>query len=808
LLLGSAREGCAGSFSHRPTRVRVVGRDEAVRHLGIMLGPGQVGEEARAAKFAGIMGVVLARISHWQARALTLDGRAHVASQCLASTLVYHATFSRPPPHVLDRLHTSITRFVHGGDVVGGPGAAVMHLPRSLGGRQVCSVRRQVDALQAGVIVRLLHPARQPWKALLTARLRQLPPPFAGLRSLLTAGSLTGPPSRLAGYVDGFRACMPHRLTLGAALPVQYALAEPLFGNPSIVDAEGLPLAPSAFPVAVAGGVHTVGALGGALRRVPPPDGGLLRELQAVRARLPPAWAALVSSPSAPQAVHLWWAWPAAAGSPPAEEVVRVNGSGATATAFVVGPSGALAGSGTPVPWPPPATRPAGRPCLVVNVAAGQPADGSASGGRGAAGSHGRQRDERPPRFFLVGPWVDGACAPVDPTRWGLADTPLLGSSVRQRTAALVQFDAAASPASSARDFAPGRAIRPAAWSAPEGSMLEQRERRWVAATAPPCGTRRAAEVTQRPDPHLAATAAWLHPAPSGPRPTPAVRAARREEMRQQQQEVDGRQLARRCARAQLWWRSFDDPLGGMAPPARLPWGSVWRQLHRVPAPREQRFLAWRILHGSLPCAARAAAWRQPGTSSEAARRLCHHPACAALPAPETITHIFLGCGVAQLVWQWAAAVWAAATGRPAPPLVAAVVLAGDHSAWDPGGGGGSELWHIIRLSVLHFLWVGRCQGRDSGSPVQVIAIVARVVHFLTSRMRQDAIRAFSQVHEYGVLGSELLPERPPLDVSSFHSRWAARGVLCSVSADEQLTVHLSLSHPVPAPRGTLLSPV
>jgi hypothetical protein len=44
------------------------------------------------------------------------------------------------------------------------------------------------------------------------------------------------------------------------------------------------------------------------------------------------------------------------------------------------------------------------------------------------------------------------------------------------------------------------------------------------------------------------------------------------------------------------------------------------------------------------------------------------------------------------------------------PVLDARVLLAGDHTVWDPGGGdAGAELWTHLRLLFCHAVWYLRC---------------------------------------------------------------------------------------------------
>lgn len=815
LLLGAAADGHDGPFSDAATRMVVVGRDDAVRHLGVMLGRGAAGERAREGKFEAIARVVVARISHWSAYTLTHDGRAHLAQQCLASTLVYHATFSRPPPRLLNTLHSTVMRFVEGADALGGPCRAVAHLPRALGGRGVPCLPRVVDALQAGVICRLLHPARAPWKALAASWWASLDPPCAGLRSLLFAGAPAGGPAaalprRVAGYVEGFWACAPHRITPLAHLPTMHLLREPLFGNPSVLAAgqRPHPLLPGGFPAAVAAGIHTVADLAAALSERPPPPPGVAAELRALYARLPPPLSVAVGPPSPPLAAqeheHSWWEWPAPAGAPaPAEEQLLRVTDGA-ATTFTVEPGGGLTEVGS-VPWPAPVGRPVGRPALVIAAPVGGPRRSRGHGGDGGAAPAGS--GGRPMRLFYVGPWLGGARAPFDPTVWGLAGVPLLLSTTSQRTAALVQRDAAADGAASAASFRPGRPIQPAVWPSADGgdSALQQRERRWVETAAPRQAARRPQEQRHGADPELARTAAWMRP--TAPRLGPAQRQQHRADHRLLEAPAaaggSGGVPPGRAARAR-WWDAFDDPLGGIPAAARTPWGSCWRRLHRVPAPRAHRFLAWRVLHGSLPCAARLASWQAPRRSTARAESYCHHPGCAAEGQPETITHVLMDCPVARQATAWACRLWAAATRRPAPPCTAAVFLAGDRRAWSPGDPALQDLWDIVRLATLYFLWTARCRGRLEARVVPALAVVAQVVHYLRARISQDAIRAYCPPHAYACVGGEWVPDRPTLSPEGFQARWASHGVLCSrPHPDGPLQIRLTLVHPVPPPRAS-----
>jgi hypothetical protein len=237
-----------------------------------------------------------------------------------------------------------------------------------------------------------------------------------------------------------------------------------------------------------------------------------------------------------------------------------------------------------------------------------------------------------------------------------LSGSRLLGVTQRDRVRRLLQHDAAAGSG----DFVPGMPVRPRIW----GARLTAAEQAWGQAVA--C-RKRSYEDAQRADPGVAAV--WQRQ--SRPRLLPTERAEQRQHEREQQQQRQQQQapagradVLPAAAARRRWWRCFDDPLGGMAPfVPELPWQGVWYRLHRVPAPREHRALAWRVLHNSLPCAARTAAWER--WPRDAYGGSCWRDACHAAGAPETLSHIFMECPVAQQVTAWAASLWAAVAQRP-----------------------------------------------------------------------------------------------------------------------------------------------
>ncbi len=82
----------------------------------------------------------------------------------------------------------------------------------------------------------------------------------------------------------------------------------------------------------------------------------------------------------------------------------------------------------------------------------------------------------------------------------------------------------------------------------------------------------------------------------------------------------------------------------------------------------------------------------------------CSATACAGDEALEgaqleSLSHLFVHCPVVRPAVAWLRGVWAMHVAGRVPPLDARVLLAGDHTVWDPGGGeAGAELWTHLRL--------------------------------------------------------------------------------------------------------------
>jgi hypothetical protein len=269
LLLGGAQSPAqvVGSGISYPTPGAPV---IAVRHLGIMLGPGTVGESARQAKFVAIKGGIVSRMMHWSRHSLSTLGRAHVAKQCLASMLVYHANFSSPSESVLSSIDTCIAEFVHKGPMH--PARAIAQLPCAEGGISLVCPPAAMQGLQASLVCRYLTSHPRSWHAFWDFWFGLYAAPWQrsidalgyGRRALLLHVDLRqiSPriPSRVVQYVSAFRRCglsrvsQPQSAAHVAREPVFYHLHTPATAVVSLV-------VPSRFPALFAAGVRSIGHL-------------------------------------------------------------------------------------------------------------------------------------------------------------------------------------------------------------------------------------------------------------------------------------------------------------------------------------------------------------------------------------------------------------------------------------------------------------------------------------------------------------------------------------------------------------------
>jgi len=867
MLLGSLRMDAAwdgASFVDGQTGVRVAARLEAVRHLGIMLGPGQVGVAAREDRYRSLLGAIKARVLHWSRFGLSDHGRAHIAKQVLASKLVYYLYYSMPSARLFAEVEKTIMAFVAGAPGRMHPRRVVAQLPWNLGGRAVVCLPAIARALQASIVVRLLMPVAHPWKVLMGqwygrsgewlaqhphVQPRDIDTLGYGVRLVLSAFPLGGlargegaVPRRVLAAAHHLRGLQPGRTIAPTELSSVQQGIEPLFFNPSVsLAGEGGYLLPTRFGRAVAARVTTVSALLTALEDpllLQPAAAALRQELLRLRQALPPTWCDGGSAAQHQQhAAAEWWQWQqqaqvssSAGGSNGALLaggggllVARRQPGGATAEVYTVAADHGLVHRGA-IQWPPTEGQYAlRRPCIVVAVPqarrhVGAPAtlllagqvqghgsqpQGQLQGGGAPAlaSSHAARC-----RSYWAGPATGPDAAPMDASGWGAARRPLVSYSVRAATQHVIQLRAQQLLAS----FSYGEPLRPAIWQTAQLDGVAQLAQHWASATAASVGEtsatqqggqRRNRQQWEAVEPAL--QPAWMRPRSGRPRLAPGDRVALRRQLQEAAPAVStgGGDMGS----GDSWWRGLDSCPVTPVQTARQPWHGVWLQLHCAPGvSRQHRMLAWQALHGALPCGAWEAhtAARRGTAPAACPTATCHRLECGA--AAEDLLHVFVECPTAAAVLQWASDLWVAYSGMPAgPPRCAAVWLAGDRAVWDPGDGQLWVVWQVLRAACIYFIWVQRCKARSQAGNARAGspgATAALVVAYLRQCIAADHSRAFASASAYATVAGSWLPHRAPLCQSIFVERWARDNVLCSISVASPVSFTLHLSTSHPVP--------
>ena len=228
-------------------------------------------------------------------------------------------------------------------------------------------------------------------------------------------------------------------------------------------------------------------------------------------------------------------------------------------------------------------------------------------------------------------------------------------------------------------------------------------------------------------------------------------------------------------------------------------WSAVWSRLQQHGLDRSHRLLAWQILHAVVPCGASLASRRlSKGEQCTDEEIMCPH--CQPQHVPETLTHMFLECPLAAALWQWVAQLWAAFSGGEAPPQTFQVLMADDQTQWRPGTAL-QLVWTQIRIATLSVIRDGACR-RRKGMPVTHTSAAAHLLHLIRAAIHRDWRRVQASGPEEltaGICCSSWLRGRHPfISLQQFRGTWAHQGVLCSLSQEGNLTVHISLISPEP----------
>jgi hypothetical protein len=229
---------------------------------------------------------------------------------------------------------------------------------------------------------------------------------------------------------------------------------------------------------------------------------------------------------------------------------------------------------------------------------------------------------------------------------------------------------------------------------------------------------------------------------------------------------------------------------------------AAWRRLWEVPLDNRVKTLAYRLMHGALPCGAYRGAHGGGGSVFG-----CPFAPCAQEPVPPlaTLTHLFVACPAYASARAWLADMWEALGGQR-PPLTAEVLLGDRLDAWpDAPAAAQLRLWEILRLAWLFAVW--DVSNRPARADRSSRAVVAAVVGRLRAAMQAQWCLCLQEERLYAVLPGSALQQRvPELEVSEFVSVWSAGGLLCVLDvgpapgAAPVLRVRLSMQHPVAAP--------
>ena len=174
-------------------------------------------------------------------------------------------------------------------------------------------------------------------------------------------------------------------------------------------------------------------------------------------------------------------------------------------------------------------------------------------------------------------------------------------------------------------------------------------------------------------------------------------------------------------------------------------------------------------------------------------------PHCLPIGVPETLSHMLLGCPVAQAVWEWVARQFAALSGRTAPPLTVAVLLADDLSSWQPLPVL-QTVWTQLRIATLAAITSG-ARSKRKGRPVSAHSVAATVVHSMRTAIHRDWQRVTAGSPEQltaGICCSSWLRGRHPfLTMDDFRQSWAHLGSWCTVvDQPSGSRLQVSLSYP------------
>ena len=758
-----------------------------IRHLGILLGRDPL--LCRGRMYAGILQRMERLVTQWACTSMSLFGRSYVARQCLLSVFTYHAAFVMPPADFLGRVSVLLATFVACGDRADPtrrpaalfPNRLVSSLAWDQGGIRCPDPGVSVTALQASIPIRFLQPAPHAWKSFFAFWLGQSEGPHVlGPRFLFTSHVLApqAAPLRVRNAITAFRSLCPHRAE--GPLSPSAVLLEPLFGNSAVLGTDGQPLRGTRWRSFVDRGVAIVGDMRGILHRMPVDVAAPLQpaEVDALLASMPLSWQGVVLSAAPPYPD--WSTCPAHPGV-----VLR----------HLLPPS----------PHTPAVLQVFGIHHMPIGQCPQLFPDGDY-----------HLLDSLPSHTLLpvvVGPWAPPHQAGIEPTRLCLLSAAHMSSFDPQPWECgphpLLSLTVAAS-AQRLRDLQlwrknPGHhahaPLRPPIWEDDWGAQApvqpglraaEERQRQrslQVGGSGPlpppaevDCGVPSWLDLS-RPLPirisvrdRVAATLAEAQPfLPACPPPEQNHRRSRHLPAPDSLTDV------------------LASPLPAPPPP---PWRHVWRAVHKSGLDRGDRVTALRVLHGCLFTGVFKASVHRCGPED----RFCLYPACGR-GTDETLSHLYVSCPQATLVWGWLGDVWEALTFNRFP-IHAGLLLADDHRVWSPPPEL-RALWMRLRIITIGALWRACCRRRH-GETTTPLLIAAGIVAKARAAMARDAFLVRAPRPLMDTVRGDTVPARiPGLSREEFRARWCHRGILCRwAEGDVDVEVRFTSVHPAGVPQG------
>ena len=798
------------AFIDPDTNIQYVSATTTIRHLGIEIGANTAATAAaRDKQLHAKLGIIGSRIATWSRHNLSYFGRVYVARQVLAATLAYHFTFLPSKPATLKAIKSAIHGYVRRSpnsptdNHLFQPAARITTLPFRDGGVRLPDLDWAPVALSAKYATRLLEPAAHPWKIYAESWLRRdaswtaAHPDIAtrdidfwglgkaALISTFNCNTIPGLPQRVRAALTAFQTLQPHRLKQAADLCEHQVLREPLFYNRQITNALDQPLGGERWQPLAAAGITRVGDLLTLIASGAPTQ--MLSLAQDAHACLPPPWRTpQLSPPTGDTRI-----------SPDSTRVVVVT-PGTTQhqcqTIYTVNVDSSLAltpgshVSDTHPPTPPDATW---RPCLLSRWSPSRSwrvTDPIATSSAPSATT-----------LYLVQPWAD---VQLDPAIWGCGPTSLIrltvsGMSQRMRVIHLI------SKPPNGAEYLIGHPVRPKVWeddwnsASPNSTGIRREEQRWEISAQAKVSAGLYGTPFQDGTSLMTASshAPWMQSPP--PRLHPRDRIAANTD---QSADISPRSLSQPNPP-----EPADDTIDIAHPaPGVPPWATVYRAIGDRSLPREHRIIAWRLLHGFLPCGAflMHVSSRPSNTTYKASR--CSHPACSSAPA--NLTHIFTSCNIAKAVVGWLCAVWATVEPGNKPPASFAVIAVGDPRAWTTKW---PQLWLRLRLRLLHELWRSHSvmQHATDQQSAPASSIARRIILGAAADMRLDWLRASMSAHVLAdACGSWMTGGRrtqtPAEARETFRQLWCQNDILCQLPPTGAASplIRWSTNWPVPLP--------